>query len=93
MLAPSPSSLLATGSQRIADHFPGNQERGGAALASGNRRIDKRRILSPYFPLHFLPRYKKKEFAKSRFWANSGRTEKVISLLWASIFQNMKLSS
>ena len=60
MLAPSPSSLLATGSHRIADHFPGNQEGGGAALASGNRRTTKGESSHPAFPFTFFPGTKRK---------------------------------
>lgn len=76
MFAPSRSSLMATGSSSIADHFPGNQERGGAALAKKLLREagkqTKGAILSPCIPLPFLPRYKGKGFAKSRLWTNSG---------------------
>ena len=85
MFAPSPGSLTATGSYTIADHFPGNQERGGAALAkkllqeAGQQT--KGAILSPCIPLPFLPRYKEKGFAKARLWTNSGQIEEVISLL------------
>lgn len=65
MFAPSSSSLMATGSYTIADHFPGNQERGGAALAKKllpeAGKQTKGAILSPcVFPSPFFPGTKRK---------------------------------
>lgn len=74
MFAPSPSSLTATGSHTIADHFPGNQERVGLfllrscfkKLESGQREP----FSHPVFPSPFFPGTKRRALPSS----GSGRT-------------------
>lgn len=75
-LPPTPQLPQRHGRYSTADHFPGNQERGGAVpakkLLQESGKHTKGAILSPCIPLPFRSRYKEKGFAESRLWANPG---------------------